>query len=65
LCKKNNCNKSIISETFQGKLIVETFSLLKDSDKPAYKDKIIEMDGIRYRYEIKQQNFLYFISIII
>jgi U4/U6.U5 tri-snRNP-associated protein 2 len=63
--KKNNSGKSvnstIISDCFQGRLLIETFTILKESDleKITYLDKIIEEDGVKYKYESKEQNFYY------
>ncbi len=58
LCKKNNKNKSIVSETFQGKLLVETFILLKEGDKTGINETIVELEGVSYKYEVKEQKFL-------
>ncbi len=57
-CRKNNTSKSIISETFQGKLLLETFTLLKDGEKTGMNDKIVDIHGSRYKYESKEQKFL-------
>ncbi len=50
---------AIISETFQGKLLVETFTKVKGSninelDNCSY----VEIDGFIYKYEKKVQKFL-------
>lgn len=58
LCKKNNTNKSIISESFQGKLLIETFTRLKEDDKVGFNESIVELDEVTYKYEKKIQNFL-------
>lgn len=63
--KKNTCEKSInstiISDCFQGRLLIEIFTILKESDmeKITYLDRIIEEDGVKYKYESKEQNFYY------
>jgi U4/U6.U5 tri-snRNP-associated protein 2 len=57
LSKKTKNKTSIISESFQGKLKVETFSILKDSEKLNYNDIVVEEEGIKYKYEFKEQNF--------
>ena len=51
-------NHSIISETFQGKLLVETFQSIKETDKIGVNDKVVEIDEILYKYEAKEQTFL-------
>ena len=58
LSKRNKSRKTIISESFQGQLLIETFTILKDSDKVAVNDTLVEEDGIRYKYEAKEQSFL-------
>ena len=55
---KNSKNKSsVISQSFQGRLRIETFTVLKESDKMNIIDKIVEDEGIMYKYELKEQNF--------
>ena len=54
--KKNKF--SIISESFQGRLKMEIFTQITQNEKINYNDTIVEEDGIKYKYEVKEQNFL-------
>jgi U4/U6.U5 tri-snRNP-associated protein 2 len=54
--KKYKKRQTIISKTFQGELLIETFTQIKESD--TYEGKqVVEMDGFRYFYEQKIQHF--------
>jgi U4/U6.U5 tri-snRNP-associated protein 2 len=55
LCKKNKTKKSIISNTFQGELIVENLALYKEQED---RNDIIELEGLRYIYSKQVQKFL-------
>lgn len=56
LSKKYKSKETIISKSFQGKLIIETFTEVKrDNQKSG--ENYIEIDGIYYTYESKIQNF--------
>jgi hypothetical protein len=58
-CKKYKKNSSIVSKTFQGELIVETFTNYKPSQSDGIDSKVLfEMDGSRYLYEKRIQHFL-------
>ena len=58
LCKKNKKKSSIVSQAFQGELIVETFTLIKDKDHQDFNINIVDIDGEQYKYEKIHQNFL-------
>ena len=64
LCKKFKKKTSIISEAFQGELIVEKFTLYKEKENEDRNLQLIEMDGMIYKYEKTFQQFLYLFNII-
>jgi U4/U6.U5 tri-snRNP-associated protein 2 len=55
LSKKYNTKESIVTKSFQGKLLVETFTMVKDPNIP--EENLITIDEIKYTYESKIQNF--------
>ncbi len=57
LSKKTKNKTSIISDSFKGKLKIETFTIIKESEKLNYNDIIVEEEGIKYKYECKEQTF--------
>jgi hypothetical protein len=62
LCKKiKGREESIISDSFQGELLVETFTIIKDDTNYSEDAIIEEIEGTRYIYQSKTVNFLYII----
>ena len=59
LCKKYKKKSSIISKSFQGELIIETFTQYKDKESEDNNPNLVELDGEIYKYEKTYQNFLY------
>lgn len=57
LIRKNKSKSTIISKSFQGKLLVETFTIIKENTIIGINDKIYEENGIKYTYIAKEQNF--------
>lgn len=50
---------AIISDTFQGKLLIETFTKVKGSNLNELDNcSYVEIDGFIYKYEKKIQKFL-------
>jgi len=65
LCSNNNSKKSIISECFQGQILVETFTQIKNEKVQSNteydllnQEEIVEIDGYKYSVERKIQKFL-------
>jgi U4/U6.U5 tri-snRNP-associated protein 2 len=63
LCKKYKKKSSIISKSFQGELITETFTQYKNKGNEDNNPNIVELDGEVYKYEKTYQNFLLFFLI--
>jgi hypothetical protein len=60
LVKKYKKKSTVISKTFQGELLVETFTQFKEIDEISLEGKmLVEMDGLKYFYEKRPQKFLY------
>ncbi len=57
LTKKTKNKSTIIQKSFQGKLLVETFTIIKENTIIGVNDKIFEENGIKYTYVVKEQNF--------
>jgi len=57
LIKKTKTKSTIIQKSFQGKLLVETFTVIKENTIIGPNDKIYEENGVKFTYVAKEQNF--------
>lgn len=48
---------AIISKSFQGRLLIETFTTIKNDKQKVNNENIVEIEGVLYTYDVRKVNF--------